>query len=92
MSDIPFWEDFIQTAPWPIVRKPYVIAEIGINHNGDVELAKEMIKAAHGVSRSTLRCSSGTHSSGVRFWNLTACTPHSWAALIISFASSTSPL
>jgi N-acetylneuraminate synthase len=47
MTPKPFWEDFIQTEPWPIVRKPYVIAEIGINHNGDVKLAKEMIKAAH---------------------------------------------
>ncbi|MEI6209106.1 MAG: N-acetylneuraminate synthase family protein [Desulfuromonadales bacterium] len=47
MSDIPFWEDFIQTEPWPIVRKPYVVAEIGINHNGDVSLAKQMIETAH---------------------------------------------
>jgi len=42
-----FWEDFVQTEPVPIVRKPYVIAEIGINHNGDIELAKQMIAAAH---------------------------------------------
>ncbi|MCM1224843.1 MAG: N-acetylneuraminate synthase family protein [Lachnospiraceae bacterium] len=27
-------------------RKPYVIAEIGANHNGDIELAKKMIDAA----------------------------------------------
>lgn len=27
-------------------RKPFLIAEIGINHNGDVELAKKMIYAA----------------------------------------------
>jgi len=47
MSDKPFWEDFIQTEPWPIVRKPYIIAEIGINHNGDVILAKQMIKSAY---------------------------------------------
>lgn len=47
MSDKPFWEDFIQTEPWPIVRKPYIIAEIGINHNGDVVLAKQMIKSAY---------------------------------------------
>ena len=25
----------------------YVIAEIGINHNGDVQAAKDLIKAAH---------------------------------------------
>ncbi len=41
-----FCEDFIQTEPWPIVRKPYIIAEIGINHNGDVNLARQMIDAA----------------------------------------------
>ena len=30
-----------------IVNKiPYVIAEIGINHNGSISLAKEMIDAA----------------------------------------------
>ena len=25
----------------------YVIAEIGINHNGDIDLAKELIDMAH---------------------------------------------
>tara|TARA_R110002126_G_scaffold116875_6_gene256534 strand:+ start:13941 stop:14774 length:834 start_codon:yes stop_codon:yes gene_type:complete len=28
------------------MRKTYIIAEIGINHNGDIELAKELIKTA----------------------------------------------
>ena len=27
-------------------KNPYLIAEIGINHNGDISLAKEMIVAA----------------------------------------------
>ena len=27
-------------------KHPYVIAEIGINHNGDMKLAREMIDAA----------------------------------------------
>ena len=27
----------------------YVIAEIGINHNGDIELAKQLIDKAHGA-------------------------------------------
>ena len=26
--------------------KPYLIAEIGINHNGDIDIAKELIKNA----------------------------------------------
>ncbi len=30
-----------------IDKKPYIIAEAGINHNGDLALAKEMIHAAH---------------------------------------------
>ena len=28
------------------IEKPYVIAEIGANHNGDIVLAKKMIKIA----------------------------------------------
>jgi N-acetylneuraminate synthase len=32
--------------PWPLVDRPFVIAEIGINHNGDLEIAKQLIRAA----------------------------------------------
>ena len=28
------------------MNKPFVIAEIGINHNGDIDLAKKMISEA----------------------------------------------
>ena len=28
------------------MKKPYLIAEIGINHNGDIKIAKELIKTA----------------------------------------------
>ena len=28
-------------------NKTYVIAEIGINHNGDINIAKKLIKMAH---------------------------------------------
>ena len=28
------------------LKKPYVIAEIGCNHKGDIEIAKELIKMA----------------------------------------------
>ena len=41
-----FYEDFIQTEPWPIVKKPFVTAEIGINHNGDMDLVRQMIDMA----------------------------------------------
>ena len=30
-------------------EKSYNIAEIGINHNGDLKLAKELIKISHGI-------------------------------------------
>ena len=28
------------------MKKPYLIAEIGINHNGDIDIAKELIKTS----------------------------------------------
>lgn len=46
MAQPEFWNDFVQTEPWPIVRKPLVVAEIGINHNGSVEIAKQLIDIA----------------------------------------------
>ena len=41
-----FATDLIQTDPWPIARHVLVIGEIGINHNGDVGIAKRMIDMA----------------------------------------------
>ena len=38
-------------------KKPYTIAEIGINHNGDMKLAKEM---GPGHCIVTILCDSGT--------------------------------
>jgi len=32
------------------LNKPYFIAEVGINHNGDLQIAKKLIDAAHGCS------------------------------------------
>jgi N-acetylneuraminate synthase len=32
--------------PWPVAERVFVIAEIGINHNGDMDLAKKLIDAA----------------------------------------------
>ncbi|MBU1863863.1 MAG: N-acetylneuraminate synthase family protein [Candidatus Omnitrophica bacterium] len=32
------------------ITKPYLIAEVGINHNGDLQLAKKLIDAAHACS------------------------------------------
>ena len=29
-----------------MIKKPYLIAEIGINHNGDIDVAKKLIKNA----------------------------------------------
>lgn len=33
--------------PWPLAERVFVIAEIGINHNGDMTVAKQLIDAAH---------------------------------------------
>lgn len=38
--------DYIQAEPWPIPSHVYVIAEIGINHNGSLDIAKELIAMA----------------------------------------------
>jgi N-acetylneuraminate synthase len=40
----------VRAAPylsWPIAERAFVIAEIGINHNGDLAIAKRLIDAAH---------------------------------------------
>lgn len=36
----------LASIPWPLANRPFVIAEIGINHNGDLEVAKALIRAA----------------------------------------------
>lgn len=41
-----FATDLVQTEPWPIPRRVFIIAEIGINHNGDVDIAKQLINQA----------------------------------------------
>ena len=41
-----FATDLIQTDPYPIARHVFMIAEIGINHNGDVGIAKKLIDMA----------------------------------------------
>lgn len=41
-----FAYDLVQTKPWPIPRRVYFIAEIGINHNGDIEVARQLINQA----------------------------------------------
>ena len=41
-----FTTDLVQTHPWPIPRRLYFVAEIGINHNGDLDIAKQLINQA----------------------------------------------
>lgn len=43
--------------------KPYIIAEIGSNHNGDMELAKKMIKAAKDGGADCVKFQSWTKDS-----------------------------
>jgi N-acetylneuraminate synthase len=37
----------VPNLPWPIAERVFVIAEIGINHNGDLAVAKQLIDVAH---------------------------------------------
>ncbi|MBL4615229.1 MAG: N-acetylneuraminate synthase family protein [Magnetovibrio sp.] len=39
-------QNLLQINPWPIPKYVYVIGEIGINHNGDLEVAKKLINMA----------------------------------------------
>ena len=41
-----FASRFLQVEPWPIAEHVFVIAEVGINHNGDINIAKKMIDLA----------------------------------------------
>lgn len=41
--------EYIQTSPWPIVRRPIMIAEIGINYNGSLDIARQLIDMASEV-------------------------------------------
>lgn len=41
-----FATELIQTNPWPIAKHVFIIAEIGINHNGDIALAKRLVDMA----------------------------------------------
>ncbi|SFO36142.1 N-acetylneuraminate synthase [Pseudobutyrivibrio sp. JW11] len=44
-------------------KKPYVIAELGANHNGDMELAKTMIKTAKECGADCIKLQSFTKSN-----------------------------
>jgi N-acetylneuraminate synthase len=46
MARLSFAHEFVQTEPWPIPRHVHIIAEIGINHNGDLSIAKKLIDLA----------------------------------------------
>ncbi len=40
------WNDLVQQAPVPIPARVFIIAEIGINHNGSVDIARQLIDMA----------------------------------------------
>lgn len=40
------WSDYLIEQPVPLVKDVLVIAEVGINHNGDVDLAKQLVQLA----------------------------------------------
>lgn len=45
--DFSFTRELVQADPWPIYAHIYIVAEIGINHNGSIDLAKLLIDMAH---------------------------------------------
>ena len=54
-DDFAFATDLVQTGPWPIARHALVIAEVGINHNGDVKIAKQLIDLAKQTGCDTVK-------------------------------------
>lgn len=46
MDGFEFAKDLAQERPWPIPKRIMVIAEVGINHNGDIDIAKTLIEHA----------------------------------------------
>jgi N-acetylneuraminate synthase len=46
MTEPQLFSDLVQTGPWPVPTHVLLIAEIGINHNGDLELAKRLVAMA----------------------------------------------
>lgn len=49
MNDFLALTGLVQTEPLPIAKHVFVIAEIGINHNGDLAIAKQLIDMAKGA-------------------------------------------
>jgi N-acetylneuraminate synthase len=45
-NPLTFATDVIQSEPWPVARHVFIIAEVGINHNGDIGVAKQLIDMA----------------------------------------------
>lgn len=41
-----FARDLVQSEPWPIAKNVFLIAEVGINHNGSLDVAKLLIDMA----------------------------------------------
>ena len=46
MGESPEFLQIIQNEPWPVARHVLVIGEIGINHNGDLDIARQLIDMA----------------------------------------------
>lgn len=46
INNFEFATDFIQKKPWHIASHVFIIAEIGINHNGNIDIAKHLIDMA----------------------------------------------
>ena len=50
-----FLDDPIQATPWLVPKRHYLIAEIGINHNGSLDLAKQLITICKAVGYDAVK-------------------------------------
>lgn len=72
MASVPYLNEFIRKNP----RIPYVIAEIGVNHEGSLELAKKLIDlskegGAHAAKFQTYKAEKIAARQSPSYWDLT---------------------
>ena len=54
-DNLDFVTEFVQKEPWPIAEHVKIIAEIGINHNGDLDIAKKLIDMAKNAGSDAVK-------------------------------------
>ncbi len=59
-----------------LVRKPYIIAEAGVNHEGDIDIARQLIReakegGAHAIKFQTYKASTIACKDSPAYWDIT---------------------